>query len=260
VAELDEEATRALLQEVPAAYHTRINDALLTALVQAFAGWTGAPRLLLDLEGHGRDEGVFAGGEGIDLSRTMGWLTAIYPAVLELDRRGRDPGEALKSVKEQLRAVPRGGLGYGALRHLGGEAGAALRALPAPQVAFNYLGQLDRGLPESSLFAPAPESAGEPRSPRQERPWLLEIAGGVAGGRLRLTWVYSENRHDARTIQGLIDRFLGALRALIEHCRTTREGGFTPSDFPEARANQKDLDKLMARIGSRRGSGAANFR
>src|SRR6185369_7173703 len=134
VAELDEETTRALLQDVPAAYHTQINDALLTALAQAFAGWTREPRLLLDLEGHGREE-----VDGADLSRTVGWLTAIYPVVLELERRDRPPGDALKSIKEQLRAVPRKGLGYGLLRYLGDEAtAAALAALPAPQVAFNY--------------------------------------------------------------------------------------------------------------------------
>jgi non-ribosomal peptide synthase protein (TIGR01720 family) len=191
--------------------------------------------------------------EGIDLSRTVGWLTAIHPVVLELDRKDRDPGEALKSIKEQLRAVPRKGLGFGLLRYLGDEATvAALAALPAPQVAFNYLGQLDRGLPEASLFTPASESAGAVASPRQKRPWLLEISGGVVGGRLRLTWTYSESCHDARTIQGVIDRFLDALRTLIEHCRTTEDGGFTPSDFPKARTSQKDLDKLMARLGGRR--------
>jgi amino acid adenylation domain-containing protein/non-ribosomal peptide synthase protein (TIGR01720 family) len=249
VAELDEETTRALLQDVPAAYRTQINDVLLTSLAQAFAGWTGAERLLVDLEGHGREE-LF---DGVDLSRTVGWLTAIYPVVLELDRRERNPGERLKSVKEQLRQIPRKGLGHGILGYLGDEAtAAALRALPAPQVAFNYLGQLDRGLPEGSLFALAPESVGEPYSPRQRRPWLLEISGGVMGGRLRLTWTYSESFHDARTIQGVIDHFLSALRELIEHCRTSGEGGITPSDFPAARANQKDLDKLMARIGGRR--------
>jgi non-ribosomal peptide synthase protein (TIGR01720 family) len=151
--------------------------------------------------------------------------------------------------------VPRKGLGYGVLRYLGNEneaAATALAALPAPQVAFNYLGQLDRVLPESSLFAPASESGGEPYSPRQRRPWLLEISGGVMGGRLRLTWTYSESCHDVRTIQGLIDRFLDALRRLIEHSRGTAAAAFTPTDFPAARLSQKELDRLMSRIGSKR--------
>ncbi|HKH43214.1 MAG TPA: amino acid adenylation domain-containing protein, partial [Thermoanaerobaculia bacterium] len=125
VAELDEEETRALLRDVPAVYRTRIDDALLTALLDAFAAWTGEPRLLVDLEGHGRGDLDDPSGE-IDLSRTVGWLTEIAPVLLELDPRESDPGERLKSVKEQLRAKRRGGR-------------------PAAQVVFNYLGQLDRG-------------------------------------------------------------------------------------------------------------------
>ena len=247
VAELSEEETRELLRDVPAVYRTRVNDVLLTALAEAFTTWTGAPRLLVDLEGHGRED-LF---DGVDLSRTVGWLTAVHPVLLKLDPQETDPGERLKSIKEQLRAAPRGGLGYGVLRALG-EGGMAerLRARPAAQVIFNYLGQLDRGLPASSLFAPASEPAGPSQSRRQERPWLLEINGGVAGGRLRLIWAYSENRHEAHTIQGVIDRFLGALRALIAHCRTA-EAGFTPSDFPEARVSREDLDRLLARLGGR---------
>jgi non-ribosomal peptide synthase protein (TIGR01720 family) len=256
VAELNEEETRALLEELPSVYHTRINDALLTALAQAFAGWTGEPRLLVDLEGHGREELL----EGADPSRTVGWLTALFPVLLELDRKQTDPGEQLKAVKEQLRAVPRGGIGYGVLRYLGDPGIAArLRELPAAEVVFNYLGQLDRGLPESALLGPAPESGGSPRSPRQRRDHLLEINGGVTGGRLRLTWTYSENRHARATVEALAGRFTAALRALIERSRASGAGGFTPSDFAEARISQKDLDKLMSRIG-KRGPGSSRGR
>ncbi|HKH47030.1 MAG TPA: amino acid adenylation domain-containing protein, partial [Thermoanaerobaculia bacterium] len=235
--ELDEEETRALLEDVPAVYNTRLEDALLTALVQAFAVWTGEPRLLVDVEGSGRD-----GFGGADLSRTVGWLAPLYPVLLELDRRERDPGAMLKAVKEQLRAVPRGGWSYGALRLENG----------AP-VVLRDAGPLPPGEPEATLFAAAPEAAGAPAGPREERPWLLEIDSGLAGGRLRCAWTWSESLHEARTIQGLADRFAGALRALIEHSRTAGAGGFTPTDFPTARISQKDLDKIMGRIGGKRG-------
>jgi non-ribosomal peptide synthase protein (TIGR01720 family) len=199
----------------------------------------------------------------------VGWFTCLSPVLLELDRRSQDdPGEHLKSIKEQLRAVPRGGVGYGLLRYLGEATQAArLRAMPAAEVVFNYLGQLDRGLPESSRFAPAPESGGETRSPRQRRGHLLEITGGVVGGatggRLRFTFAYSENLHDRETVEALADRFLAGLRSLIEHCRSGAAGGFTPSDFPEADFDQKDFEKLMARIDKRRpraGMGPAKIR
>ncbi|MFM7367945.1 MAG: condensation domain-containing protein, partial [Sphaerospermopsis kisseleviana] len=100
---LNEEQTRALLQDVPAAYNTQINDVLLTALVQSFAQWTGENSLLIDLEGHGRED-LF---EDVDLSRTVGWFTTLFPVGLAIQEN--QPGEALKSVKEQLRSIPNRG-------------------------------------------------------------------------------------------------------------------------------------------------------
>ena len=137
---LDVEETRALLQDVPRAYRTQINEVLLTALVRAYERRTGIPRVWLDLEGHGREDIV----SGVDLSRTVGWFTSIFPVRLELDG-GCGPGEALKSVKEQLRGIPQRGVGYGLLRYLSGdpEMTAAARGVPGPEMSFNYLGQFE---------------------------------------------------------------------------------------------------------------------
>ena len=106
--------TQALLQRVPAVYNTHINDVLLTALARAWARSSGSRILATNLEGHGR-ENLF---EDIDLSRTVGWFTSIFPVRLELPGTGIDwqPGEALKSVKEQLRLIPQRGVGYGVLK------------------------------------------------------------------------------------------------------------------------------------------------
>src|SRR5205823_14796292 len=111
---LDADDTLALLHDVPAVYHTQINDVLLTAPVVAFADWTGRRTLLVALDGHGRED-LF---EGVDLSRTVGWFTSLFPVLLDTSA-ALDPGSALKRVKEQLRAIPHRGLGYGVLRPLG---------------------------------------------------------------------------------------------------------------------------------------------
>src|SRR5262249_11569950 len=127
------------------------------------------------------------------------------------------PADRLRAVRDQLRAVPRGGIGYGMLRYLGAESVAAkLRAMPAAEVVFNYLGQLDRGLPAQALFAPAAESAGPSRPPRQRRPSLLSIGCNVAGGRVHLSFTYSESYHRRATIEALAARFVAALNELIE--------------------------------------------
>ncbi|HVR99442.1 MAG TPA: amino acid adenylation domain-containing protein, partial [Thermoanaerobaculia bacterium] len=155
VVSLEEEETRALLQEVPRAYRTQINDVLLAALTEALGAWTGSRHLLVDLEGHGRED-LF---EGVDVSRTVGWFTALYPVVLDLDGV-YGPGATLKAVKERLRAVPDRGLGYGLLRYLAtGEAAETLRRQRQAEVVLNYLGQLDQSA-EGRLLRGAAEPAG----------------------------------------------------------------------------------------------------
>ncbi len=228
--------TEALLRQVPAAYRTRINDVLLAALARSLSRWSGQPRLLVDLEGHGREE-IF---EDIDLSRTVGWLTAVYPVVLEALE---EPGALLRSVKERLRKVPHGGIGHGALRYLSTD-GKVLAPQNEPEIAFNYLGQLDRALNEGSLLRPARESAGA-QAFMGRRPHLLDVSGAVAGGRLQISWTYSKNRHRRATVDALARSFAEELRGLIAHCLSPEAGGYTPSDFPLAGLDQETLDRLV---------------
>ncbi|HEX6287623.1 MAG TPA: amino acid adenylation domain-containing protein, partial [Herpetosiphonaceae bacterium] len=242
--ELTAEETSALLRDMPEAYHTQIDEVLLTALAQAFAAWTGASALLVDLEGHGRED-IFP---GVDLSRTVGWFTTLFPALIEPGAES-DPGAALKRVKEQLRQIPQRGLGYGLMRYLSGDAmiAAHLRALPQPEVSFNYLGQIDQGADLAALFVPARESSGPARSPRARRSHLLEINASISGGQLRVAWTYSTESHRRTTIESLAARFTAALRALIDHCCHTA-GSYTPSDFPDVRLSQEQLDTVVTGI------------
>jgi amino acid adenylation domain-containing protein/non-ribosomal peptide synthase protein (TIGR01720 family) len=239
---LDVEETRALLQEVPAVYRTQINDVLLTALAQALAPWLGSQSILVDLEGHGR-EPLF---DDLDLSHTVGWFTSSFPLRLLLPASS-DPGSALKAIKEQLRQLPERGIGYGLLRYLSADPAVAarLRAQPHPQLAFNYLGQFDQVLAPDARFAPANESSGRAQSPRGPRPHLLGINGMVSGGQLQFAWSYSDQLHQRATIQHLAQAFVGALRRLIDHCRSVGVGGYTPSDFPLAALDQETLDRLV---------------
>jgi amino acid adenylation domain-containing protein/non-ribosomal peptide synthase protein (TIGR01720 family) len=245
VVALTPEETEALLRKVPEAYQTQINDVLLTAFAQAWEAFTGASVTVLDLEGHGREE-LF---DDVDLTRTVGWFTALYPLALELP--GGGPGVTLKSIKEQVRAVPGRGVGYGLLRYLG-DAGPALAALPQAEVSFNYLGQLDQALPGAADGAGAPafrfarEPSGPSHSPRARRRYLLDVVASVASGKLSIQWTYSEACHRRATIESLASRYLEALRALIEHCLSPEAGGYTPSDFQEQGLSQNIIDMLAA--------------
>ncbi len=244
---LSRDETQALLTETAEAYRTQINDLLLTALARALAPWTGATAHTIALEGHGREE--FAGAP--DVARTVGWFTTLFPVALDAGGDA-EPGSALKRVKEQLRAVPRRGLGYGLLRHLGPPAAReALGAQPAPELCFNYLGQLDAapaGDSATTAFAAAAESHGADHGPRNARAFLVEINAAVRDGAFRATWHFSRAHHRRATVARVADDFGAALRALIAHCRAAGTGGFTPSDFSAPDVSQDDLDKLLSRL------------
>ncbi|KHD73657.1 hypothetical protein MB27_33325 [Actinoplanes utahensis] len=221
--------TEALLQQVPRAYRTQVNDVLLTALTATLHDWTGRRCTAVDLEGHGREEIL----DGVDLSRTVGWFTTIYPVALVW------PGDhgwatALKSIKEQLRAVPRRGIGYGARHRRAGQDGR-------PRISFNYLGRttmpVGDGLCRSTPFGLALDD-----SPVAPRTHLLQVVGQVTGGHLELTWSYGRNRHRRETVTRLAERMCAALREIVAHCAGT--GGRTPSDFPLARLGQDAVDRL----------------
>jgi amino acid adenylation domain-containing protein/non-ribosomal peptide synthase protein (TIGR01720 family) len=239
---LEESETQALLHEVPGAYRTQINDVLLTALSLTLARWSGGERILVDLEGHGREEL----SPEVDLSRTVGWFTSLYPVALDLTHP-EDLGATLKSVKEQLRSVPRKGIGYGILRYLSQDlqSSGALRPIPRPAVGFNYLGQA-RSLGSLRLAA---ESAGREHDPLGLRAHLLDLTAVIKDGRLLATWMYSDQLHERQTVDRLAQSFLADLRRLIAHCLSPEIGGCTPSDFPLARLDQAGLD---ARFGPRR--------
>jgi non-ribosomal peptide synthase protein (TIGR01720 family) len=246
--------TNALLHDVPRAYNTQANDVLLTALHQAFAVWTESASLLIDLEGHGRPEFL----DDLDLSRTVGCYTALFPVLLRLEDKA-DPGQAVKAIKEQLRQIPNRGIGYGLLRYLSGREDVVkqFESLPAAEVSFNYLGQFGQLMHGSPLFGVTHESAGPLCSPQAVRAYVIDVVGRVIEGRLRLDWVFSENLHQRATIEDLADRFMKTLRTLICHCQSPEAEGCTPSDYSLSRLNQTQLDAFVGRI---KHYGVATFR
>ncbi len=243
-ASLDAEETRALLQEVPEAYRTQINDVLLTGVVEAFGKWSGQRQMLIDMEGHGREELW----EDIDLSRTVGWFTTLFPVAFQISPTTQ-VGALLKSVKDQLRRVPNRGIGYSLLRYLSNDAeiSDALRAPPQAEVRFNYLGQLDNVLPSDSLFSWSKDPVGAERDGKQLRAYLLDVTSAVSEGRLQLNIIYSENVHRRSTVEILTRGLLEALRAIISHCQSPESSDLSPSDFPFAKLSQQQLDRIMSK-------------
>jgi amino acid adenylation domain-containing protein/non-ribosomal peptide synthase protein (TIGR01720 family) len=239
---LDEEETRALLQEAVPAFRTRADELLLAALLLSYEEWSGNRVLLIDVEGHGREEVVC----GIDLSRTVGWFTSTYPLLLRAVEK-MTPSLALRIVKERVRAVPRKGIGYGLLRYCGRrEVREQMQPLPPARIIFNFLGDLDQALRESSLFSTSRRVSGLSAGSSSERPYLIEIEGSIIEGCLQMKWTYSKEAYRQTTIERAIRVLLKAIRQLIEEGCSVEAEGLVPSDFTLANLDQNKLNKLYA--------------
>ncbi|HEY0638430.1 MAG TPA: serine hydrolase, partial [Pseudonocardiaceae bacterium] len=213
---LPPEVTSALVHQVPAVHGARVHELLLAALGRAVTGWSGGDRLLVDLEGHGRED-LF---DDVDLTRTVGWFTSVYPVSLPVG--GHDPAALVGTASAVLRGLPGRGIGYGLLRRLHPDPAVrgSLAAGPVPQLRFNYTGQRQDGpgappgLPvRFTPLAEQPAPAGHSR--RGTRPYLLDIDAGVHGGRLHVSWSYASDVHDETTVRAVAEAHLAAVTELV---------------------------------------------
>ncbi|MFI6730095.1 amino acid adenylation domain-containing protein, partial [Streptomyces atratus] len=227
------EVTAALLTVVPAAFHAGVDEVLLSGLVGAVGRWAGPGGLLVDVEGHGREP--LAGLE--DLSRTVGWFTSSRPV-----RLGADGGVSVKRVKEQVRAVPGDGLGWGLLRWSNPETADDLAALPSAQVGFNYLGRVG----SAEGFG----AGGAPQAPVMHALELTGLVREPAGGGapvLELVLAWPERVLEAPRAAALLEAWADALSSLVEQVRDGA-GGHTPSDFPLVSLSQAGVEELEAAV------------
>ncbi|MGJ4925640.1 amino acid adenylation domain-containing protein [Bradyrhizobium sp. HKCCYLS2038] len=246
VLSVDAGLTAQLLDGAPSAYRTQINDLLLATLSRAIWSWCGRDGIVVELEGHGREDVV----ADADITRTVGWFTSAFP--VRLDGGAAADAALITRVKETLRAVPDRGLGYGVLRYLGtAEQRDALAQLPKPRIVFNYLGRFDAELGATAAYRMAPESTGPMRAADTPlRAWLT-INGEVRDGQLRLAFRYDRRRYRRATVECLATLYGEALRSLVDHCLASA-GALTPSDVPLSGLDQAALDRLCATIDARR--------
>lgn len=207
--ELDADATSALLRRA-GANEGGMAALLLGALALALRDVFGMLRMRVRLEGHGREELV----AGLDISRTIGWFTSLFPAAIDLgDALGLDAATARAAAA--LAAIPRKGMGYGLLRYLTPpELRPGLVFAEPPEIGFNYMGQFDAEL--GGGFRLADEPIGAILGPTLRRAELIDVEAAIVGGKLALSIGYGERIHARATVQRLAD----ALRAALGGSRT----------------------------------------
>ncbi|MEM1243166.1 MAG: condensation domain-containing protein, partial [Cyanobacteria bacterium P01_H01_bin.26] len=226
---LTQDQTHTLLQQAPSAYHTQITDILLTALT--LANRTQQPHTLIDLESYGRFS------DTLDLSRTVGWFTCIYPVCLTLDINATLV-EQIRAIKHQLQSVPHSGLSYGLLRYSHNQKDLAI----TPAISFNYLGQLDQ---QQSIFRRLPAPA-ENQASTHQRLHQIDINSWIDAGQFSAEFTF--NPHHAEATQQLAQQFIGHLEIIIEHALSGQAADYVPEDFNLVQLDQADLDAVLAQV------------
>ena len=255
---LSAEETETLLQKSTTFFKANVQELLLTALTQSLAkpakengtdlrtanehSQINQPskKIAIRLEGHGREDII----KNIDVSRTIGWFTSMFPVVFSITDN-TEPNDAVKAVRKRLRDVPNRGTGYGLLRYLNEnkEISDTLKMHLQPQILFNYLGQIDQLIPEFALFGKQYELEGS-HSPKGNRHHALDIHTFVKNGCMQVQFVFSKNVFHYETIEELAEHFLTNLSVLIVKSLAAHNNGFTPSDFPLANLDAKKIEKL----------------
>jgi amino acid adenylation domain-containing protein/non-ribosomal peptide synthase protein (TIGR01720 family) len=230
-----ESETQSLLTGIHHAYHTEINDILLTALGGALKRWHGGDATWVTMEGHGRETLE----KTLDISRTVGWFTSMYPVLLKT-LSGTDIGNKIKHVKETLRQIPNKGVGFGILSYITPASVIKETSQSAvlsgntkgnSQLSFNYLGQFDESGDRGGLLAFADEYYGQTISPHLQRHHDLDVVGIIGRDQLNLSIIFNPKRHQAKTIEKLLANFKEELLAIVEHCQNQSVGEKTPGDF-----------------------------
>ncbi|HLP60598.1 MAG TPA: condensation domain-containing protein, partial [Candidatus Deferrimicrobium sp.] len=240
---LSEEETKLLLTKVNEIFRTEINDILLTALAIGMKKTFGldCDRVSIALEGHGREEII----EDLDISRTVGWFTVLYPVLLDVSYAG-DMGRQIKEIKEILRRVPHKGIGYGILKYLTAEEyKKEIEFKLKPQLRFNYLGQFDADVKQLSSFEPAKETPGNSRGPNNRREYLLDVSGITANNRLTLTILYNQTHFKPGTMTAFAGHLQAELCQMITFCATKEKKEYSPSDFTYKGLTIESVNRLM---------------
>ncbi|MCP4215525.1 MAG: hypothetical protein GY765_12805, partial [bacterium] len=242
---LNKADTARLLTKVNKAFNTELNDILLTALAMGMKKACGLDRVLITLEGHGRERIL----DDIDISRTVGWFTTAFPVLLDCSHITAEasPGmlsRQIKEIKETLRRIPGKGIGYGILKYLTSEENKKdINFSTRPGILFNYLGQFGNEIQQMS-FEIAKESAGHSLSMDGERQFELDVSGMIADKQLVMNIGYNGKRFRADTIRKMLDCFREELVAIISFCSAREETELTPGDLTYKELPIEVLDRL----------------
>lgn len=241
---LSENRTEELLKKVNYAYHTEINDILLTALIMAVKDFTGELSVLINLESHGRT----AFSEDVNIERTIGWFTSMYPVILEIPSEDNIP-LSIVTVKEMLRKIPNKGIGYGILKYLTQDGNKnEMNFNLKPEINFNYMGQIDQDA-NNSMVHMSELSTGANISPECNRLYIFDINAMVSDSRLNINFNYNKNQYEENEAREFAGLYKENLEKVIKYCVNREDTQMTPSDYGDNTLTLDELDCIYEMTG-----------
>ncbi|AOL27289.1 plipastatin non-ribosomal peptide synthetase PpsC [Bacillus subtilis] len=240
---LTEADTAVLLQNINHAYGTDTQDILLTAASLAICEWTGGSMLRIAMEGHGREHIL----PELDISRTVGWFTSMYPALISFENHRYELGTALKTVKDTLGRIPNKGVGYGMLKYLTHPENKSITFSKTPEISFNYLGQFN-DIERQDTFRPSSLGSGKDITHTWKREQIIEMSAMAADKKLHFNLSYPPARFHRNTMEQLINRIEHFLLDIMKHCAGQQKTEKTLSDFSSQSLTAEDLDSISSLV------------
>ena len=239
---LDAQYTKRLLTDALNTYRFSVNECLITALVPILGKlFKGEPLAFpVEMEGHGRDNRL-KDGDKVDVSRTVGWFTSRYPVLV--DGHFSDWPSTAAQVKKCLRALPNNGITYGMQQYL-----TASKLPQSRLMTFNYLGQVDSQLENSTLFNLCEHMAPHMRSGNSQRTHIIDLNMQVINGCLHMLWTYPKHALDQVYMDHLAEQYCQRIKALIDHCLDPNSGEVEASDFDDADISDDEFDLLLEEL------------
>ncbi|MCJ2145929.1 non-ribosomal peptide synthetase [Bacillus sp. B19-2] len=238
---LSEGDTHVLIHKVNNAYNTDTQDILLTAASLALCDWLGERKLRIAMEGHGRDHTL----PELDISRTVGWFTTIYPVLIDLHAAEGELGLAVKTVKDTLGRIPDKGMGYGILKYLTAPENKTIQFGKPPEIGFNYLGQFN-DTERQQKFSFSGLASGKDITSTWQREQMLEMSAMVRQNQLYFNLSYPPSRFHTTTMKQLLHTLKQYLHKIIKHCAGKQETEKTISDFSSQSLTAEDLDNIAS--------------
>ena len=229
--------TNMLLKKTNKAFNTEVNDLLLIALGLSINKWQGLRDIVVNIEGHGREEII----KGINITRTVGWFTSMFPVLLTIDET-ESLSETIKRVKEDIRRVPNKGIGYQIIKYLGSKEDRKIIEVDE-EISFNYLGELTIGS-NSELFEISNRNVGQSISSNNSVVSKITINAMILNEELAIDFHYFEKEYKSQTIEELMHIYKENLLKLITYCVNKKNMEKTPSDYGEVELDLKDINKI----------------